>query len=764
MNGATEATLQDLLAVAQAMNANMVGLNRLLSGRGGSSSGGGAGSTGGGLGGVAAAAGPASMALGGLRAATGLVSATFGLLGSIVGKTIGGLTATVSRLYDFAKMAAEGTAKLSDFYNSFRDLPFFIGNIMSLAADIIRYQEGLLDSYRRMSAYGATFGGSLSEMRRMAAQGFMSMEEFSRVIRENSVVFATLGGNVDAGARKFIETQSKLIGPGSKYSQQLLGLGYTTEQISALLTNVYNSQTNLNNLDIQNANKVAEAVANSARELDLFSRATGKNREQLEQQQKKLSLDTAFNTFTKGITDPAKREAIMAAVNKTISEAGEDAGDLIKQMFMTGGDVAIPLTEGGKQFMVAMGDQGENLLRQLYKSADISDPLERTKVQMGAFYDIFQMFRGNILTPLGNQGAMLSLMNNRTVNQLALMAGTNRTENLTRQQFIQATATASKNQEKAAMGTAGSLAQAQVNIKNFGAAIMDLVQELVGPIAGYLISFGNTMTKELYPIFQRVIGWFKNTFDELTTAYTKGSWSGMFLKAGEKIAEGGKIIWDKIGQPLLAVIRDMWDRMRPTMQSYFEMLMERMWVAVKEYFTGGPSKEIAKEQADLAKARERFTPGEGGAETFEQTAIYIMGMAKIKKLQEQINQREIDNELVRQRREQALIEQIDLQRQAANLPALVRTEKRHSGTLGMTGNWWERENKVVEVQAGETVATQAQLAQIVGAANQNGMSEAVSALNSSIKTLISVSQKIAENTAANVAATKRLDGNVFTMV
>jgi len=90
--------------------------------------------------------------------------------------------------------------------------------------------------------------------------------------------------------------------------------------------------------------------------------------------------------------------------------------------------------------------------------------------------------------------------------------------------------------------------------------------------------------------------------------------------------------------------------------------------------------------------------------------------------------------------------------------------QRHSGTLGMTGNWWEKENQVVELQAGETVATPSQIAQIVGSASQNGFAQGISALNNTMNTLIAISRKIEENSRANVSATKQLSNNAFAMV
>ena len=252
MNGATEATLAELVAVAQSMNANLVTLQRLASqggGSGGTSPAGGAAS---GLSAISAAAGPAKVALGALSVAGNMISGLFSFMGNIIGKVISGLTNTAANLFNFAKQAAAGTAKLSDFYDAFRDLPFLIGTVASIFADVIRYSEGLLTTYQNLTKYGASFSGDLFKMAQAATRGFMSLDEFSKVVRTNSDVLSTLGGDVDKGMNKFVDIQNKLLGPGSQYSKSLLGLGYTASDTADMLSSVINQQGNLNKKELAN--------------------------------------------------------------------------------------------------------------------------------------------------------------------------------------------------------------------------------------------------------------------------------------------------------------------------------------------------------------------------------------------------------------------------------------------------------------------------------------------------------------------------------
>jgi len=59
------------------------------------------------------------------------------------------------------------------------------------------------------------------------------------------------------------------------------------------------------------------------------------------------------------------------------------------------------------------------------------------------------------------------------------------------------------------------------------------------------------------------------------------------------------------------------------------------------------------------------------------------------------------------------------------------------------------------------VATQDQIKQIVDFASQNGSSNELSRLNTLMSQLVKETQRVADNTARNVQATKELNGNMF---
>jgi hypothetical protein len=759
MNGATEATLAELLATAQAMNANLVTLQRLASQGGGGSSPAAASSA---ANAIAAATSPARIALGALSVAGNMISGLFSAMGNIIGKVVGGLVNTAGNLFNFAKQAASGTAKLSDFYDAFRDLPFLVGTVASIFADIIRYSEGLLTTYRDLTKYGASFSGDLFKMANAATRGFMSLDEFSKVVRTNSDVLSTLGGDVDKGMNKFVDIQNKLLGPGSQYSKSLLGLGYTASDTADMLSAVINQQGNLNKKELANNDTVAASVNNIAKEMDLYSKVTGKSREELEKELKKKSFDAAWKTFTAGMTTEQAASASLA-VEKAMATGGQGAADALRQMFMTGGEISTPITDASKQFYIQTNGAAEDYVKTMYNSAlnMKTGSQAQLEAQLRAGRDIGQAY-SEFIGPMGKTAGLFSVMGNNFINNAALMTSSMKFSKLTNDEITKMALEAGKKQAVAAQGNAAGLAQAELNIKNFGMTIMNLVNQIIGPIAGELIKFGSTITNYLAPIMTKVASWLTTAFTELKTAFGGGGENGfknMFAKLGDKLQEAAGNIADfvkPIWKALEPVMTRVWtEYVRPALASIFTGMMDFIIAALRKnsriarwLFNETDTEKSEREknesdplyQAILAREQERVSRE-------NEVAFASGGMASY-----------VDNEEVMK---QFLAER-ERQRRLPPPPAPVNPrDRRHSGTIGMTGNWWEKEDASLNIQAGETVVTESQMDQIVNTASQKGLAEAIQRLNTTQNTMVAVLKQIANASERNVAATKDLNGNLW---
>jgi len=598
MNGATEATLQELLLIARQMNVNLEKFTTSLGG--GSGAGGGAGGGLGGLASVAKFAGPAGLALGALQAAAGLVGAVFETLGNIVGKVVTGLVDTAKNLFDFAKAAAMGTAKLSDLYDSFKDLPFFIGSVAHIFAEIVRYGEGLLDSYRQLTKTGASFSGDLFKMREAAARSGLSMQEFANVIGKNSDLFATMGGNVQAGIDKFTQASGALLGPGSRFSKDLLGLGYTASDIADGLTTVMMTQGIMGKKNALTADQLAEKTHDYLTELDALAKITGQSREELEKKTKAEMEEQSFQVFMDSLTDGQKE-----ALQKQISIA-EAYGPAAVQAVKNGArGIFAPMTKEGIDFQTTSKGMYTKIAQDAYSS--LRDTTLTTDQKNSILFRNLDTSGKNILQFANGLGERGLALNADMFAQQQLILKAARTAKETGVTFEQAYKNALKAQKAQETGNAASLAQAEQNIKNFGNTLMGFFVKVLEPVFTLLTGWGEGISKWLTTndeamkgIFDKIHGFVKDTIVPRLEAI--GRWfSNTFTYLSE--SANSEEFWSRFKEKMGEGIQKVWEYIKPIVVSMFSALFKAMKEALKENLVG--PEVTAENQASFEKQSDK---------------------------------------------------------------------------------------------------------------------------------------------------------------
>lgn len=764
MNGATEATLAELLAEAKAMNANLVTLTRLGNASNNQLA---AGATNAArsTNQLSQSAQGASKTLNVLATAGSLISGLFETMGNIVGSLVGSITSTIKGLYNFSLKAADGTARLSDFYDAFRNLPFGIGLVMGVMADLQRQTEKLLDTYRTITSSGASFGGELAFLKTAAAQSSLTLDEFNRVVLGNSEIFATMGGSVDAGVKKFTAAQATLL---NKYSGQLFGLGLSAEGAANMLAIYMSNAGRLDRQEMMNNAEIAQGVLNMTMQMDAYSKLTGKNREQLEAEMKKKSFDAAWKTFTAGMS-PDKAASALATIELAIAKGGEGAGDMVKQLFMTGGAISTPLTESSQQFMVQTQGAGEDFARTFYETGMNmrAGSREQLAAQMEAVRQLGISYN-NFIGPMGEMGAVLSLQGNKFVNNTALMNTALVDGKRTQAQQTAAVDEAVRAQKDQAGKSAAAAAEAELAIRQFGLVIGSLIYELLSPFIPIAQKFVSAFLNYLIPVATEVAKWLGTQLEEITKAYKSGGFAGAFEQVLKSLGLGvDKIIqeftptWEKIKPQVLGAIESTWNFVKPYLVKAFDGLVE----FVKPYFQSALTNMFDYLSDWLYKS----SMGIFGEKMSDR-------QQRRNELQSPDFQRFMDTMKTQGHYfQRSVIESGDLDKIYDMYKAQVESgswkkdvslavpaqNRRHSGTLGMTGSWWEKESGNLNIQAGESVVTQDQMRQIVDTASQSGLAEAMNRLNNLTAELVRATKQVAENTAANVSATKGLNGNMW---
>lgn len=760
MSAATEATLEELLFVARSQNTNLSNIQRLLSGGGGGSGSGAQANREAerSMRGLSAAAGAASAALGALKLAGNILGGILGLVTGVFQKLFTGLTQTIINLTQFGQAAMLGTARLSDFYSALGDLPFFMGTIFKMYADIIRIREATLDAFSQISQSGATFGGSLETFRNSAFRARLTMQEFQEVVRASSEGLASVG--MTEGVARFGSVISQLTsGP---LARALFGLGYSARDLAQGAGTFITLIGGMNRARGMSDTQLAEGAGNLLLQIDLLAKATGKNREEIEKELKEKKFQGAFQYYTQSLSESA-RTMLTTVITRVEAQAGPAAANFVRQFVMTGGGPLIAMNEEMGTLYSAIGPTLQGIVSGFARAGtDMTlGAVEREALQERLLDQLAKTYNNNILQPLGRSGAYLNLSNNALLNLSQLfqrqVTANGRTEAQRQAQAQQSVA----EQEKARRGSASAAREAELSVRQFGQNIFSIVSNFITPIAQKLEQILRSLVDFALPYVKRIIDWLIGQFNYIKSAPSLEEGLRRFINS---LTEGASKIWDTIRPVWVTVIKPvatklfegLLDFIRPYLANALDeiLLAINNWafnIVGERFGVKSPEKmrakvEMDKQDREVDRLQRLYrdyvsTIGVNAGETRKANDELVAGQRKLNELRKRYS---------------------EVMGGAPYVPVTDTPEsgKRHSGTIGMTGNWWEKESATLNVQAGETVATQDQIKQIVDYASSGGNQE-LSRLNTLMAQLIKETQRVAENTANNVKATKDLNGNAW---
>jgi hypothetical protein len=241
----------------------------------------------------------------------------------------------------------DGTDKSSDLFSAFERLPGVAGMVASGFAKVARFQEENLDAYQKITDAGVSFGGSLTDMRTAAASTYMTLEQFSGLMKRNSETFAKLGGTVDQGARAFVGLSNSLM--KSETGDQLRALGFTTVQVNEGLAGYLAVTGGRNQKEMQNTAAMTKGAGEYLTQLDALAAITGKSREEQEKALKEASANSAYEAMMQGLDEEGKKKATIAMQN-ALATGGKAGADLLKSQMLG----LPPMTEAAQKLQ-AMG-------------------------------------------------------------------------------------------------------------------------------------------------------------------------------------------------------------------------------------------------------------------------------------------------------------------------------------------------------------------------------------------------------------------------
>jgi hypothetical protein len=256
----------------------------------------------------------------------------------------------------FISKLAQGTANASDLYGSFTHLKGVVGLTAVVFQKVAAFQEENLKTYQDLSSAGVNFGGSLTQMRMAAQNSYMSLTEFSNLMKNNGEAFSRMGGTVNQGAMAFTKLSNSLL--KSEAGDELRALGYTTAQVNQGMLNYINMTGGRTKEELKNTKDITAASVEYLTQLDGLAQLTGKSREQQEQALKEANQNAAIQQKMAGMDEKQK-----AAYLKGLAEMEGKFGKAGREMYQAQVLGIPPMTEAAKNLTalapeVARASQG----------------------------------------------------------------------------------------------------------------------------------------------------------------------------------------------------------------------------------------------------------------------------------------------------------------------------------------------------------------------------------------------------------------------
>jgi hypothetical protein len=265
-------------------------------------------------------------------------------------------SALAEGMMDLGGKLLQGTDKSSDLFSAFERLPGAAGLVASGFAKVARFQEENLVAYQKITDAGVNFGGSLTDMRTAAASTYMTLDQFTGLMKRNSETFAKMGGTAEQGARAFTGLSNSLM--KSEAGDNLRALGYTSEQVNEGLAGYLANTGARTKQEMQNTAAITKGAGEYLTQLDGLATITGKSREEQEKTLKQANANAAYEQFKMGMSEEQR-----AAYDKGMAEMSAKFGKAGEDLFKSQAMGLPPMTEAAQKLQalspeVAKASQG----------------------------------------------------------------------------------------------------------------------------------------------------------------------------------------------------------------------------------------------------------------------------------------------------------------------------------------------------------------------------------------------------------------------
>jgi len=250
------------------------------------------------------------------------------------------LNLAVAVLTDFQNGTTSASKLLGQFGSQF---PGVFGNVIAITARLVSIQEQNFETYQKLSASGINFSGNLTNLRLAASNAYLTLDQFSNILKSNSEALAKMGGTADEGAIAFSKAGAELV--KGKTGSQLMALGYTAEDLNKGLADYISMTGGRNAKEMKQTGDLAKAAGEYLTELDDLAQITGKSREQQEQALKEASANQAYQAYLLTLDEEGKKKA-NTAMAEALAHGGKGAVQALQSQLLG----LPPMTKAAQEF------------------------------------------------------------------------------------------------------------------------------------------------------------------------------------------------------------------------------------------------------------------------------------------------------------------------------------------------------------------------------------------------------------------------------
>jgi hypothetical protein len=249
-----------------------------------------------------------------------------GQASSAVGGALAGLDAGANKLNkvfqstsDIVGQLTSGAGQASNVFGVIAGWGGMIGLVGAGFQKLAQFQEEQLKNYQSLTNSGIGFSGSLTEMRLAASNMYLTMDQFTNLVKNSGDAFARMGGSTGEGMEAFKKASISLM--NSDAGKKLQNLGFTSEQVNQSMVTYIAMTGGRSRAEMANSAALGASTAAYLEQLDGLAQLTGQTRDEQEKALKEANQNAAIQQKMATMTEDQK-----AAYNRGLAEMSSKFG------------------------------------------------------------------------------------------------------------------------------------------------------------------------------------------------------------------------------------------------------------------------------------------------------------------------------------------------------------------------------------------------------------------------------------------------------